>query len=156
MSKVFGRSVVTICLVLGLLGGCSSGPAASTGAGDPRPSGGSAGLPASLPQVTGSITWRERIALSPQAILTVRLIDVSLADAPAIVLGEQIIRPQGTQPPYSFAIAYDAARLRPGHSYAVSARVEEAGRLRFINDTRYSVLSDRAGTHVDMVLRSVP
>ena len=37
----------------------------------------------------GEVMYRERIALPPNAVLSVQLADVSLADAPATMIGEQ-------------------------------------------------------------------
>ena len=48
--------------------------------------------------VTGTVTYRERIALSPQAVVEVKLLDISQADAPAITIGEQIIEKPGASP----------------------------------------------------------
>ena len=47
-------------------------------------------------QVTGSVTYRERIALPPTAVVQVRLVDVSRADAPAVLIAEQVIRHRRT------------------------------------------------------------
>src|SRR5258708_34753519 len=41
--------------------------------------------------VTGTVTYRQRIALPRQAVVQVQLLDVSKADAPAIVIAEQTI-----------------------------------------------------------------
>ena len=40
--------------------------------------------------VTGTVTYRERIALPPTAVVTVRLVDVSLADAPSVLVAVQV------------------------------------------------------------------
>jgi putative lipoprotein len=88
-------------------------------------------------------------------VIKVQLLDVSRADAPAVVLGEQLIQAEGRQAPFVFAIVYDAARIQPQMSYAVGARIEDGGRLLFISDQRYAVLTRGAPTHVDMVLRAV-
>lgn len=106
-------------------------------------------------KVTGTVTYRERIALPPAAVVKVQLVDVSRADAPAVVIGEQVIRADGRQVPFTFEIACDPAKIEANHSYAVQARIEDGGQLRFINDQRYSVLTRGAPAHVDMVLRSV-
>jgi putative lipoprotein len=106
-------------------------------------------------RVTGSVTYLQRIALPPGAVIKVQLVDVSRADAPAVVLGEQQIQAEGRQPPFAFAIAYDPSRIQPNLSYAVGARIEDGGRLLFINDQRYAVLTRGAPKHVDMVLRAV-
>ena len=50
------------------------------------------------------MVYRERIALPPNAVLSVQLADVSLADAPAAILGEQKIDPAG-QVPIKFEIS---------------------------------------------------
>ena len=46
-------------------------------------------------------------------------------------------------------------RIESNHTYAVQARVEVEGRLRFINDARYAVITRGELTHVDLVLKAV-
>ena len=110
---------------------------------------------ASTSRVTGTVTYLARVALPPTAVVKVQLIDVSRADAPAVTLGEQIISTGGKQVPFFFEIPYDPAKIEANHTYAVQARIEEDGRLRFINDQRYAVITRNAPMHVDMVLRPV-
>jgi putative lipoprotein len=105
--------------------------------------------------VTGTVTYLQRVALPPSATVKVQLIDVSRADAPAVVLGEQVIEAGGKQVPFAFSIPYDTAKIDPRFSYAVSARVEDGGKLLFINDQRYAVITRGAPAHADMVLRAV-
>ncbi len=135
------RSLLSLVL---LLVGCTSTsvvPAAGGGAVDGR--------------VTGTVTYRERIALPPTAVVTVRLVDVSLADAPSVLIAEQVIRTKGRQVPFEFALAYDASRILPSHTYAVQVRVEDGGRLLFISDTMNPVITRDAPTRVDIVLRRI-
>lgn len=106
-------------------------------------------------RITGSVAYRERIALPPSAVVKVQLVDVSRADAPAVVLGEQLIRAEGRQVPFAFEISYDPKRIEERFTYAVQARIEVDGRLRFINDQRYPVLTRGAGDRVDLLLRAV-
>ena len=110
---------------------------------------------AATARVTGTVTYLQRIALPPTAVIKVQLIDVSRADAPAVVLGEQIITAGGKQVPFAFEIPYDPAKIDPRFTYAVGARVEDGGKLLFINDQRYAVITRGAPTHADMVLRAV-
>jgi putative lipoprotein len=107
-------------------------------------------------KVTGIVTYRERIALPPTAVIKVQLVDVSRADAPAVVIGEQVIPAKGMQVPWAFGIGYDPTKIEANHSYAVQARIEDDGQLRFISDQRYAVITRGAPVHVEMVLRSVP
>lgn len=131
-------------LIAVLLTGCTTMSAA------PAAGGGTA-----TARVTGTVTYRERIALPAGAVIKVQLVDVSRADAPSVVLGEQIIPAGGRQVPFSFEIAYDPAKIDPRFSYAISARIEDDGKLLFINDTRHAVITRGAPTHVDMVLKAV-
>lgn len=102
--------------------------------------------------VTGSVTYRERIALPPTAEIEVRVDDVSLADAPARTLAWQSFTPEGKQVPFPFAIAVKRSDLDPRHRIAVAARITDGdGELMFITDTRNSVTFGDAST-VDMGL----
>lgn len=102
--------------------------------------------------VEGSVGWRERIALPPNAELLVALNDVSRMDAPAVTLAEQRIPLAGRQPPHSFRLAVDASRIEARNRYVVAARVMAGGQLLFINDTAYPVLTQGAGRQASMML----
>jgi putative lipoprotein len=92
--------------------------------------------------VTGSVTYLQRIALPPDAVVTVRIEDVSKADAPAKVIGEQVIQTDGAQVPIPFAVSYDPAEIEDNHSYNLRVRIEDAtGKLLFINDTSIPVIT---------------
>ena len=102
--------------------------------------------------VTGTVTYRERIALSPGATLQVQLRDVSLQDAASRLIAEQVIQNPG-QVPIEFKIEYDRDDLDPRNTYAVQARIMESdGRLAFINDTAYDVITRGNPDNVDMLL----
>lgn len=88
--------------------------------------------------ISGEVSYRERIALPPNAVLTVRLMDVSLADAPEAVVAEQKIEPAG-QVPIKFEIKLDPAVVRPNVNYALQARITVDDSLWFTNDERYAV-----------------
>lgn len=104
------------------------------------------------PSVKGTVTYRERIALTPGATLKVQIRDTSLADAASELIAEQIITDPG-QVPIRFEIPYDRDDINSGNTYSVSARIEEAdGRLAFINDTAYDVITRGNPTRVEMVL----
>ena len=102
--------------------------------------------------VTGTVTYRERIALSPRATLQVQLRDVSLQDAASKLIAEQVIQNPG-QVPIKFKIEYTRDDLDPRNTYAVQARIQESdGRLAFINDTAYDVITRGNPDKVDMLL----
>ena len=92
--------------------------------------------------VTGTATYLQRIALPPEAVMTTRIEDVSRADAPAEVIGEQVIQTQGKQVPIPFQVPYDANQIQENHSYSLRVRIENgAGKLLFINDTNVPVIT---------------
>lgn len=92
-------------------------------------------------EVTGTVTYLERIALAPDAVIEVTLEDVSLQDVPAVVLDRQTIRAQGQQVPIPFRLRYDPLRLNTAHTYAVRARITENGQLRWTSDTHTPVIT---------------
>ena len=101
--------------------------------------------------VTGTVTYRERIALSPNAVVEVKLLDVSRADAPATIIGEQFIENPG-QVPVAFQIEYNPAVIDDSLTYVVQARITESGEPAFISDATHTVLTRGSPTHVDIVL----
>jgi uncharacterized lipoprotein YbaY len=102
--------------------------------------------------VTGVVTYRQRMALPPAAIIQVQLVDVSRADAPATVLAEQVIEAQGQQVPFAFTLPYDPAAIQPNFTYAVQARIEIDGELWFINTEHYRVLTNGAPGDIEVVV----
>jgi len=100
-------------------------------------------VPAPYATLTGTVVYRQRIALTPEAVVQVELRDVSRADAEAPLVARQIIERPG-QVPIAFAIPYADADVDPRHAYAVSARITDRGQLQFVTDTRIPVLTDGA------------
>ena len=108
-----------------------------------------------LSRVTGTITYRERIGLTANAVVEVQLRDISLADAPSVLIAEQVIESPG-QVPIAFEVEYDPARIDQRRDYSIQASIIEDGRLLFINDTVYSVITGGHPSQIDMVLVIVP
>jgi len=111
------------------------------------------GVAAAPANLRGTVAYRERIALPPGATVTVRLIDVSLADAPSRTIAETTIRPRG-QVPVPFVLRYNDRDIRPRRSYALSAEIRDRDRLLFTTTTRYSVLTG-GRDNTDLVLQRV-
>jgi putative lipoprotein len=113
-----------------------------------------AGTRAALAQdgaITGTATYRERIALPPGAVLEVELLDTSRADAPATVITTARIEAM-TQVPIAFTLRFDPARIEARGSYAVAARLSVNGEVRFRSDRAYPVLTRGAGTGAELLL----
>src|SRR5690606_24499296 len=65
----------------------------------------------------GTVSYRERIALPPGAIVEVKLLDVSLADAPARIIAET--RVSGARNPARYVLHFDRTQIQPRRRYAL-------------------------------------
>lgn len=106
-------------------------------------------------RITGSVTYRERIALTPGAIVEVFLDDVSRADVAVSSIATLRMTEPG-QVPVRFTLAYDPLRIDPTHRYAIRARIIEDGQLSFTTSDNVPVITQEHGTSVALVLRRVP
>ena len=109
---------------------------------------------ASADEITGTVTYRERLMMPPDAVLEVQMQDTSLADAPAETLATYRVENPGA-PPYDFAFTYDPAAIDAARSYTLRATIHRGDRLMMTTDTVYPVLTQGGGTHADMLLKMV-
>ena len=102
--------------------------------------------------VSGTVTYRERLALSPGARLEVQLRDTSYQDAAAALIAEQVIENPG-QVPIKFNVEYHRDDIEDRNTYSIQADIIEAdGRLAFTNDTAHDVITRGNPRKVDMTL----
>jgi putative lipoprotein len=101
--------------------------------------------------ITGNVVYRERMLLPEGTVATVRLEDVSLADAPARVIAETSV-PAHTSPT-AFSIDYDPGQLEAGHTYAWRASITAADQLMFTTTERHSF--DPAASGVELLVHRV-
>ena len=107
-------------------------------------------------QVDVTASYRERIMLPPSHVLTVKVEDVSLMDAPARVLAETSKPLEGRGPPYAVTLSVPNSEIDARHSYAVRAEIRDpGGALRFTTDTRHSVLTQGATNKADIIMVGV-
>ena len=107
--------------------------------------------------LSGTVTYRPRIALPPNAVLSVKLLDVSRADAPSVTLAETRVGTDGDQVPLAFSLDYNSADVEARNRYVVRAEIFDAqGVLLWTTDTAYPVLTNGAPTDdVEVVLAQV-
>ncbi len=149
MIKQLGIGAVALSAIL--LAGCQSS--------QPQQAASDTQAQASIKQmkeITGQVAYRERIALPPNAVLEVKLEDVSLADAKATVLSEVTIATEGKQVPLEFTLPYNSADIIENHRYALRIKLMANDKLLFINDTQVAVVNDVEQTHnVNVMLKKV-
>ena len=132
------------------LNACASSPQGTEAMSTPPPA------PQAVPStaVSGTASFRERIALPPDAVFEATLLDISRADASATVLGRERIAPV-RGPVIDFRIPYNPAAIQPNMTYSVRATIMTGGRLLFTTDTVAPVLTRGAGNTVSLPLRMV-
>ncbi len=102
--------------------------------------------------VSGTVTYRERLALTPGASLVLEIRDVSFADGPAPLVGRQTSFGPG-QVPIKFKVGYNREDIDSRGRYSINARIIESdGRLAFTNDTAYEVITHGNPHQVNMLL----
>ena len=103
------------------------------------------------PNVSGTIWIKQKVALPPDAVLTVTLSDASLAAAPSKVLAQRAVRTEGKQAPFSFVLPYNPSDVKPNARILLSAAVTINGKLVFITDTVQEAINN-GGTKIDQNL----
>jgi putative lipoprotein len=96
-------------------------------------------LISSFIDISGNVSYLQRIALPPDAVLIVRIQDVSRAGAPARILAEQRIELAGRQVPIAFQTTVDRDLIGKRARITAAARIERGGKLLFISDKSYPV-----------------
>jgi putative lipoprotein len=102
--------------------------------------------------VSGTVSYKERMALPADAVIEVELADVSKADAAARVIARTTVSPDGRQVPIPFELSYDPSAVSPNGTYAVRAVIRSGGQMLFTTDTRYLVITGGRPSRVNLVL----
>jgi putative lipoprotein len=85
-------------------------------------------LPGTATQVTGSVIYRERIALTPAAVVQVEVVELTESGSPGTVIGQQTIQSPG-QVPIPFTVAINPQRVRAEGTYVVNVRITDGARV---------------------------
>jgi len=104
--------------------------------------------------VKGTIRAPEPAELPAGATVNVQLQNTSRADAPAIVLGEQIIQ-NPAQFPIPFEVTYEPKQIDERNVYSMRVRIEAEGRLIFINTTAHHVITRGNPTELEVMVEKV-
>ncbi len=92
--------------------------------------------------LTGEIFYLQRIALPPEANLTVTLADVSKADASMEVISSRSYSTKDKPMPFTFELNYLMNVIKQNHTYNLSARITVNDEIIFISDTAHPVITD--------------
>ncbi len=102
--------------------------------------------------VRGTVVYRERVALPPDAVVEVWITDVSPLILAVPVIAETTVLSEGRQVPLPYELRYDPTRIEPDHDYAVKAVIKSAGRILFTTEAPYQVITKGNPTQIDLQL----
>lgn len=102
--------------------------------------------------VRGEVLCRERITLTPQAVLTVRLRDVTFPSWQNVEVGKHAI-PKPKHPPIPFSIEFDRSQVFADHKYVVDAFLVDQGQIVLQSPSGVAVapLSNPSAIQVQLV-----
>jgi uncharacterized lipoprotein YbaY len=105
--------------------------------------------------VVGTIVAQGEATLPENSIVQVTLSDVSLADAPAVVIGEQNIN-NPSDFPIPFQVTYDPDVIDQRFTYAIGVRItDDSDTLLYINTSAYNVITQGNPSVVEVIVESV-
>jgi uncharacterized lipoprotein YbaY len=114
-------------------------------------------LPVTLVQqkaggVRGEVVCRERITLTQQAVLTVRLRDVTYPNWQNVEVGQHVI-PNPKHPPIPYSIQFDRSQIYADHRYELDAWLVDRGQivLQSPSPVAVSPLSSNSPVQVTLV-----
>jgi putative lipoprotein len=110
------------------------------------------GGPGPTSVLSGTVTYRERIALPDHALVDVRLLDVS--DANTRLIGQVQFPSNGRQVPLPFELHFVDALILPEHAYALTASISAGGELLFHTPTPIGAQMPLDDGQVELLLHS--
>ena len=129
---------LTLVAGLSLTQGCSSKDNADMGPGS----------------IAGTVTYRERMMIPPDAVATVTLEDVARADAKAELIATTTVVHEGG-PPWKFTLEYDKSKITDRGRYALRGRIEADGQLMFTSTEHIPAFDHDADAPVEIMLSRV-
>jgi uncharacterized lipoprotein YbaY/heat shock protein HslJ len=108
-------------------------------------------VPLAPASVSGTATYRERVALPPEAVFEAAVEDAAHTDGPAL----GTVRIAAPRVPIDFAIGIDAAKLQSAHTYLLRTRITLDGKALFSANTPVLALAPGAPQRVEVLLRRV-
>lgn len=110
--------------------------------------------PRATSAVTGTLVYRERIALPPTARVELRLVEIRDDGGDDPVVAEALMETPG-QVPIAFSLPYDPRRIDASRTYALHARIRVDGELWFASPFDIRVLTAGNPSQIEVELDRV-
>lgn len=106
--------------------------------------------------ISGSVAYRERIAMPANAVITIQLLDISQQGSRATVLAQQRIRPS-REVPIPFTVQYDRSKIDRRGTYGIAATIEVDGEVIWRSDGSQLVITNGNPTeNIEIVVTRLP
>ena len=112
-------------------------------------------LPAPSRAVAGHVSYRERMALPPDAEVRIAIVDASRADSSRPV-ADTTMPVAGGHVPLPFTLPFDRERIDPRRDYAIQATITSGGKPLFTTPLVVRVITHDHPTQVDLMLARAP
>ena len=104
--------------------------------------------------VSGTAAYLQRIAMPPEAVLTVQVQDISRPGAPVLAESREVFGRR--QVPLAYSVKAPRSAINPRMRYAVRASISIGVETPFATTRSYPVLTHGAPDQVNLVLVAVP
>jgi heat shock protein HslJ/uncharacterized lipoprotein YbaY len=104
-------------------------------------------------RILGSATYRERVALTPNAVFEATLEDVTRVDAPPAGIA-RVRKPNPGQVPIAFELRFNPGKIVSSRRYVLRAMIRDGGRVRFSGSQEYVPTRGRSN-QVTILMRGV-
>lgn len=107
-------------------------------------------------RISGTITYRERVTLPANAVVTVRILQRQATPGADIVLGAENIPSNGKQVPLDWEVRYDQSAVKQNETYVLDAYIHIGNQRRFtLRDNVEVITKGRPTVNIHLVLGAV-
>lgn len=106
--------------------------------------------------VSGTVAYRERLALPPDATVEVWIVEMSPGIGTMAIVAQTTVMAQGRQVPLPFALQVDPSRIEHRRPYGVKAVIRAGGQMLFANADPVPVLTLGHPSLLALTLTRVP
>ena len=103
----------------------------------------------------GSITYPEKVAMAPNVLVRITVVDVT-NDGDTNVVTSTDLLPEGKQVPLAYRLEAKRSLFKSGHRYQVNVRITEGKVLRFITKKAHPLDIGSVPARFDILVNAVP
>ncbi|VXD23913.1 conserved exported hypothetical protein [Planktothrix serta PCC 8927] len=106
-------------------------------------------------KVTGTVTYRQRIALPPNSTVVITLQDTTRSNRAPRNIAQQTIPLRGQQVPIPFSLIYNPTEIQPNGVYRIRAEIYVEGRLTWANTNQDRVITQGNPNNIEVIVQPV-